>query len=223
MKAIILAVALAGAVGMAQGDDPAGTGHDATVHHDFKNAKEWAEKFDSPDRAEWQKSRIVMRVLGVAEGETVADIGAGTGYFTQILSRALGPTGKVLAVDIEPEMLAYIEQRDDLGTTPVETILARADDPLLGENRVDLALLVNTWHHIDDRLSYLERLRVALKAGGRVAVIDWHEGELPIGPPVGSKLSRAEVVAEFAERNWRLESESVALPYQYLLVFYPPE
>jgi SAM-dependent methyltransferase len=223
MKTTILALAIAAAVTGVAGEETKHSGHDATVHHEFKNAEKWAETFESPERFEWQKPGIVIRVLGLEEGYNVADLGAGTGYFTQILSREVGSGGIVYAVDIEPDMIAFVDQRTDLGPATVRTVLARPDDPGLPPRELDVVLAVNTWHHIDDRLNYLERLRQTLRPGGRLAIVDWHEGELPMGPPAGHKLSRDDVVAEFAEANWHLGTESVALPYQYFLVFYPPE
>jgi ubiquinone/menaquinone biosynthesis C-methylase UbiE len=227
MKTTLLALACGAVIATgawaAQEEPEHGSGHDATVHHEFDNAAKWAEQFDSRDRLEWQKPVIVMRVLGLAPDDVVADIGAGTGYFTHILSHELGPTGKIYAVDVEPEMLAWIEQREDLGPAPVETVLAKPDDPMLPEGALDVILVVNTWHHIDDRLHYLERLRRTLRPDGRLVIIDWHEGDLPMGPPKGHKLSREAVVDELTEAGWRLGSESVALPYQYFLIFYPSD
>ena len=205
-----------------RGAEPPAKSEDATVRHSFKDAKHWAEQFESPDRREWQLPGIVMRVLGVEEGESVADLGAGTGYFTHVLSIAVGSAGRVWAVDVEPEMLDYIGKRTDLGPGKVITVLAAPDDPKLPAGEVDLVLAVDTWHHIDGRVAYLDRLAGALSPRGRVAIIDWHEGELPLGPPAGHKLSREAVLDEFARAGWRLETESVALPYQYVLVFYPP-
>jgi ubiquinone/menaquinone biosynthesis C-methylase UbiE len=196
--------------------------HDATVHHSFDNVERWVQVFDSPERNEWQRPDKVVRVIGLYDGNKVADIGAGTGYFTSVLSRAVGREGKVYAVDIEPEMLAHIAKRDDLGAAEVVTILADPDDPKLPDGELDVILVVNTWHHIDGRTKYLKKLRSALGVEGRVVVIDWREGELPMGPPAGSKLSRDAVIDEFEEAGWSLETESVLLPYQYFLVFYPP-
>jgi len=216
------ALTLAGPLSPVAAGEPKTKGHDATVSHSFKDAAQWAEQFESPDRGTWQLPGIVMRVLGVEEGEAVADLGAGTGYFTRVLSVAVGSRGRVWAVDVEPSMLEYIAQRTDLGPGKVTTVLAAPDDPKLPAGEVDLVLVVDTWHHIDGRLDYLKRLASALSERGRVAIIDWHEGELPLGPPAGHKLSREAVLDEFAKAGWRLEAESVALPYQYLLVFYPP-
>jgi len=221
---VLLAAAalLAGRAVAARPEDPPTQDHDATVHHGFKDADRWAATFDSPERNAWQMPAIVVRVLGIEEGESVADLGAGTGYFTQVLSVAVGSRGRVWAVDIEPEMLDHIAQRDDLGPGKVTTVLADPDDPKLPDGKVDLVLVVNTWHHLDGRLEYLKRLEKAMSERGRVAIIDWHEGDLPLGPPAGHKLSREAVLAEFEEAGWKIATESVALPYQYFLVFYPP-
>jgi len=196
--------------------------HDATMHHSFDNVEQWVQVFDSPERNEWQRPAKVVRVIGLYDGNRVADIGAGTGYFTHVLSRAVGREGKVYAVDIEPEMLAYIDKREDLGPAEVVTIQADPDDPKLPDGELDVILVVNTWHHIDGRMNYLTKLQRALGVEGRVVVIDWREGELPMGPPAGSKLGREAVIAEFEKAGWSHETESVLLPYQYFLVFYPP-
>jgi ubiquinone/menaquinone biosynthesis C-methylase UbiE len=157
----------------------------------------------------------------VETGQTAADIGAGTGYFTKVLSVEVGPSGKVYAVDVEPRMLDYIRGRDDL-LPNVVTIAAAPDDPKLPAGQIDLVTVVNTWHHIGDRVAYLAKLRRALSREGRVAIIDWRMGELPFGPPPAARLAREQVIAEFDRAGWRLVTESVALPYQYFLVFYPP-
>jgi len=189
--------------------------------HSFTDVERWAKEFESPDRAEWQKPAVVVRVLTVETGQTVADIGAGTGYFTKVLSVEVGPSGKVYAVDVEPRMLDYIRGRDDL-LPNVVTIAAAPDDPKLPAGQIDLVTVVNTWHHIGDRVAYLAKLRPALSREGRVAIIDWRMGELPFGPPPAARLPREQVIAEFDRAGWRLVTESVALPYQYFLVFYPP-
>jgi ubiquinone/menaquinone biosynthesis C-methylase UbiE len=196
--------------------------HDATTDQKFQDIQRWVERFESPDRASWQKPGTVMRVLGLAPGDRVADLGAGTGYFTAWLSGVVDRNGRVYAVDIEPGMLEYIRKRENIHHDNVITVLADLDDPKLPEGELDLVLIVDTWHHLDDRLSYLERLRRTLRAAGRIAVIDWHAGELPEGPPPGHKLSREAVLGEFEKAGWTLDTESVALPYQYFLIFSPP-
>ncbi len=158
----------------------------------------------------------------MGEGDVVADVGAGTGYFIPYLSEAVGEAGKLLAVDIETALIEHMRTRAaDAGATNVETILAEPDDPKLPERGVDIVLIVDTWHHIDARIDYLGKLARALRPAGRVVVVDFHEGELPVGPPPGHKLSREHVVAEFEEAGWALDREGDLLPYQYLLVFAP--
>jgi len=195
--------------------------HAARADHGFADVERWAKEFEPPGRSEWQKPAVVVGVLTVEPGQTVADLGAGTGYFTKILSVEVGTTGKVYAVDVEPRMLDYIRGRDDL-LPNVVTIEAAPDDPKLPAGQIDLVTVVNTWHHISDRVAYLGQLRRALSREGRVAIIDWRKGEIPFGPPPEMRLGRDEVVAEFERAGWRLVTESVALPYQYFLVFYPP-
>jgi len=197
--------------------------HDATVRHAFEDPERWVRVFEDPERDTWQKPRTVVRVLGLDEGQTVADLGAGTGYFTRYLASIVGRSGTVYAVDVEPAMLEFIRTREDFREfRNIVTVEADPDDPKLPQGELDLILVVDTWHHIDDRLAYLEHLERALVPSGRVAVIDFHEGELPVGPPAGHKLPRDAVVAEFEKAGWSLVTESTALPYQYLLVFLPP-
>jgi ubiquinone/menaquinone biosynthesis C-methylase UbiE len=194
----------------------------ATVTHDFEDVERWSALFDDPARGVWQRPSLVVRVIGIEEGDVVADLGAGTGYFTSTLSAAVGPRGKVYAVDVEPKLLEHLRAREDVRDRPnVTTLLAAPDDPKLPAREVDVVLVVDTWHHIDRRRAYLDKLAAALSPRGRVAIVDWHEGELPVGPPPGHKLARDKVVAEFEGAGWSLSTESVVLPYQYVLVFRP--
>ncbi len=187
------------------------------------DAEHWATIFDDPDRKTWQKPRTVLAYLGIQQGDIVADIGAGTGYFTSKLSYAVGEKGKVYAVDIEQAMLDHLQARDDILPQRVTPVLAKKNDPMLPDGEIDLILIVNTWHHIKKRTTYLEVLRQSLSPQGRIALIDFRAGELPVGPPPKEKLSHEQVLAEFDEVGWRLVGESVALPYQYFMVFLPPE
>lgn len=197
--------------------------HDATVHHRFDDVEHWARVFDDPARDAWQKPDEVIRFLRIAKGEAVADLGAGTGYFTVRLAGAVGPAGRVFAVDIEPKLIEHLRRRArEAGLAQVVPVLAEPSDPKLPAAGIDLVLICDTWHHIDDRIRYLGRLAAALGPGGRVAVLDFREGELPVGPPPEHKLSRKAVVEEFAEAGWTLLAEDGDLPYQFLLVFVPP-
>lgn len=197
--------------------------HDATASHSFEDVERWTRVFDDPERDSWQLPERLIEFLGVDRGDVVADLGAGTGYFTVRLARAVGDAGQVLAVDIEPALVDHIRERAEKESLPqVVPILGEPDDPKLPEATVDLVLIVDTWHHINDRIAYLEGLSQALSPGGKIAIVDFREGELPVGPPAGHKLSRDAVHEELTEAGWILDSESEDLPYQYVLVFRPP-
>jgi predicted methyltransferase len=179
--------------------------------------------WDDPARDEWQKPLTLLEFLGIERGATVADVGAGTGYLTKLLSIQVGPEGRVYAVDVKKAFLDHLMAREDVMTDRVVPLRAKKNDPLLPAGEIDLVIVLNTWHHIDDRTQYLSRLLEALSPEGRVAIVDYREGELPVGPRPSIKLPREQVVSEFKEAGWRFVAESVALPYQYVLVFLPPE
>jgi ubiquinone/menaquinone biosynthesis C-methylase UbiE len=210
---------LAFLAGLAAAEAPP-SGHDATSHHSFADVEHWVGVFDDPKRDEWQKPAAVVRALEIAPGMTVADLGAGTGYFSHYLSAAVGPSGSVLAVDPEPKMVAHLRERAEREHTDnVVPILASLDNPRLPVGSVDLVLIVDTYHHLDDRLTYLRALQRFLRPRGRVAVIDWHKRPLPVGPPPEHKLAREQVVEEMTAAGYRLVAEPEILPYQYVLVF----
>jgi ubiquinone/menaquinone biosynthesis C-methylase UbiE len=202
---------------------PAGESHDATIHHSFDDVAKWVGVFDDPGRDAWQKPDAVLQALGVAPGMTVADLGAGTGYFSVHLAKAVGDTGKVLAIDVEPKLVDYMKDRAAKAhLAQMVAVLAETDDPKLPAHGVDLVLVVDTWHHIDDRLHYLAKLAAGLKPDGRVAVVDFKKGDFPVGPPDAHKLEAKAVAAEFVEAGWTQASHWDELHYQYVLVFTPP-
>jgi len=188
----------------------------------FGDVEKWIERFESPERLEWQKPGAVVTAMGLAEGDRIADIGAGTGYFLPMISDRIGEEGKLYAVDIEPALLEHIEQREDFYHDNVVTVLAQPDDPKLPEGELDQILIVNTWHHIENRRAYLAKLARALNSRGRLLIVDWRKDELPLGPKPEHKLSRGQVLKEAERAGWTLTSESIALPYQYFLVLTPP-
>jgi ubiquinone/menaquinone biosynthesis C-methylase UbiE len=194
--------------------------HDATVHHAFDDIEEWVARFDDPERDGWQKPAQLVQALEIKAGSVLADIGAGTGYFAVHLAAATGPDGLVYAVDVEPAMVEYLKTRAEKEQLPnIRPVLTPADEPGLPATGVDLVLICNTWHHIDDRLNYLKKLGASVRDGGRVVIVDFKEGDLPVGPPADRKLTREAVIAEFKEGGWRLASEIDLLPYQYTLEF----
>jgi ubiquinone/menaquinone biosynthesis C-methylase UbiE len=196
--------------------------HDATARHSFEDVERWVSVFDDPARDAWQKPAGVVEALLLRPGMCVADLGAGTGYFSGYLAAAVGEAGTVFAVDTEPGLVAHLRERAEHEHTPrVVPILASADNPRLPVGAVDVVLIVDTVHHIDDRINYLQRLRLVLKPGGRIVVIDFKTQDIPVGPPLEHKLAREQIVEEFGSAGYRLVSEPDILPYQYFLIFQP--
>lgn len=195
---------------------------DATSTHGFGNVAHWVSVFDDPKRDVWQKPEQVVEALELRPGARVVDLGAGTGYFSRHLATAVGESGTVFAVEVEPNLVVHLRERAENEKTPnVIPILASLDNPRLPRAVVDLVLIVDTFHHIDDRLGYLRRLRSALTPGGRVAIIDWLKRELPVGPDVDHKIPRQQVIREMEKAGYRLTQAPDLLPYQYFLIFEP--
>lgn len=192
--------------------------------HDFSDVERWQAVFESPERFHWQRPGLVLRLLGIREGERIADLGAGTGYFTVLMAPLVGEEGKCYAVEVEPALVEHLNQREELRDNPAFAgVLAEFDDPKLPLDGLDLILTVNTWHHIEKRGSYQKHLASALVDGGRLAIVDWRKGgATTMGPPDEMRVSREEVIRELQDEGWKLQTESTALEHQYFLVFVPP-
>jgi ubiquinone/menaquinone biosynthesis C-methylase UbiE len=193
------------------------TAHDAHRLHGDPTA--YMASLDDPKRDAWQKPHDVLVALDLKPGQVVADIGAGSGYFALRFARHVGATGKVLAVDVAGAMLDEVARRAataSLGN--VTPVLARPDDPTLPAGGVDVVFTCNTWHHIDERPSYLAKVKQALAPGGRFVIVDFHK-DAPVGPPASMKLARADVLAEVQRAGFALANEPTFLPHQYFLVF----
>ena len=188
--------------------------------HVHRDTKAYIAMLEGPARDAYQKPDEVVRALGLKPGETVADIGSGSGYFSLRLARAVGEAGHVYAVDIDPDLVRYLNRRiRDSGLRNVQTVLSEPDDPLLPDRSIDRFLIVNTWHHIENQERYLALLKKLLKPGGQIVMIDYQKRELPVGPPRTMKIARADLVRQMADNGFRLLKEHAFLPYQYFLVF----
>ena len=189
-------------------------------HHSFGDAQKWAHVFDDPSRDAWQKPHEVIAALGLPPDAVVADLGAGTGYFSVRLANMLS-RGRVYAVDIEPDMVKYLGERAKReGLSNLAPVLGKADDPRLPE-KVDLVLLVDVYHHIDDRSRYFRHLAGSLKPGGRVAIIDFRM-DAENGPPRAARIAPDEVRAEMAAAGFAQATSGASLdflPEQYFLIF----
>ena len=182
-------------------------------HHPPLSADEWARVLEDPSRDAWQKSEAVVKALDLEPRDTVADIGAGTGYF----ARRFAPhVHKVYAVDIDETLLAIARSKAPMN---LQTVLAAPDDPRLPPQSVDMIFFCDVLHHIENRPAYYAKLAKILKPGGRVVVIDFFKKPLAVGPPVSMKLSRQEVITEFHNADFILSKELNILPYQYFLFF----
>jgi SAM-dependent methyltransferase len=175
-----------------------------------------------PARDAWQKPDEVVRSLELKAGQTACDVGAGPGYFTLRLARAVGGEGRVYAVDVEPRILGALRDRlQEAGVRNVVPVLGLPDDPLLPAGLCDLVLIVDTYHHFPDRPAYLRRLLRSLRAGGRLVNVDYHRRPTPVGPPLDHRLAREEFLAEAAAAGLAVVAEPGFLPYQYFVVLRP--
>lgn len=189
------------------------------MHQRFDDAERWSKVFDDPERDAWQKPDEVIGAFKLAPDAAVADIGSGTGYFAVRLARAL-PAGRVFGADLEPDMVRYLNERAAREKLPnLSSHVAAADDPRIPAP-VDLALVVNTYHHIGRRQGYFSRLKKSLKAQGRVAIVDF-KPDSPIGPPKRHRIAANAVADEMTRAGYALEASPDFLPYQYLLIFRP--
>jgi predicted methyltransferase len=177
---------------------------------------------ESPDRAAWQKPDQIMDALGIADGSKVADIGAGAGWFTIQLARRVGPNGLVYAQDIQRQMLEAIRRRVSReGLQNVRTVLASGTDPNLPRNAVDATLVVDVYPEVEDRVTFLRSLSLALKPNGRIGIVNYKPGQGGPGPSSeaneGIRVDASVVEADARAAGLRMLARQ-NLPFQYLIV-----
>jgi SAM-dependent methyltransferase len=191
--------------------DPTGESYDA-------DPETYARHWDDPARDRWQMPDHVLSIMAIAPGMTVVDIGAGTGYFEPHLDRAVGEGGRVLALDVEPKLVSYVEARGkkEGWQHTIPTLVAR-DDPGLVAESVDRVLIVDSWHHIDGREAYARKLAAALRPGGRVIIVDYAP-DSPIGPSDKHRLAPRKVISELAAAGLKAQLVREKLPRQYVVV-----
>jgi SAM-dependent methyltransferase len=184
-------------------------------HRHFDDAEKWAKEFDNPERDAWQKPEDILDALHLHPTSLVADIGAGN-FSARIAKRV--PKGKVFAADVEPDMVRYLgvrAEREHLANlTPVQ---ARDDAANLPEP-VDLILVVDTYHHIDDRSRYFAALLSSLRPEGHLVIIDF-KADSPNGPPARHRIAPERVTQELAAAGYTLTGKLEFLPRQYGLIF----
>jgi len=176
--------------------------------------------YEGFSRDEWQQPERVIEALALAPGARVADLGSGSGYFSVHLARAVGPQGRVYAVDVNADMNEVLRERvADEGLDNVEVILGRFEDPLLPDGAIDLVLVVDTYHHLEDRPAYFRRLRGDLAPGGRVAVIDYDDRGGWFVRWFEHKTDKPVLVREMAEAGYEVEADHAFLDRQLFVVF----
>jgi SAM-dependent methyltransferase len=187
----------------------------------FRNPRRWAKVFDGRRRDRWQRPDVVLSRLGLKPAMRVADIGAGTGYFAVRFGQAL-PRGRVWAIDVEAEMVTYLNARArKLALPQVAAIQGGLDDPRIPEP-VDIVFLCNTYHHISNRVAYFRNVRQQVAPQGRLVIVDFRLGKIPVGPAEHHRTSPALVARELGAAGFEVvEIDRRSLPYQYIAIFRP--
>ncbi len=199
------------------GDHDMSSSPGMSAHHSFGNAEKWAKEFDDPSRDAWQKPDEVLDALHLQRTDKVADIGAGTGYFSVRIAKRV-PDGNVFAVDIEPDMVRYLGERAHREhVSMLVPVQASADSPNLPEP-VDLVLIVDTYHHMQNRVAYFAKLAQSLRPNARIAIIDF-KVDAPEGPPPQLRNPPEKVTSELEQAGYSLAATYSFLPRQYFLVF----
>jgi 2-polyprenyl-3-methyl-5-hydroxy-6-metoxy-1,4-benzoquinol methylase len=194
----------------------------ANEHMHTRNHEQLISEFNSPERDAWQKPVEVLALLGNLKGKTVADIGAGGGYFTFKLASA---GAKVIAADIDPYFVDYIDKRKkELHPNIANLVHARIceeDNSYLKANEADIILMVNTYHHLNNRIAYLERLQKSLKINGEIVIIDFKATHTPVGPPKNLRIAESTVYNELKKAGYTsITVNSDLLPMQYIIRAY---
>ena len=215
----LLAVGVTAARGQQHGAAGNSGGHMPDhMEHSFADADRYGKSFDDPARYAWQMPDRVIAALGLKPGQSVADIGAGTGYFSVRLAKSAGAP-KVFAVDIEASMVQYVRQRATReGLTNIVAVKADADRTNLPEP-VDAVLIVDTYHHIANRVAYFTALKSLLKRGGRLAIVDFRKDAPGDGPPPEFRFTPDQITGELAKAGFVLQASHDFLPRQMYLIY----
>lgn len=179
-----------------------------------------AEWLDRPEREQEEKPALLMDALKLKPGMVVADVGAGSGYFTFRMAERVGPKGQVLAVDIQPEMLDIIRKRmKERGVSNVKPVLGAITDPKLPPNSVDLILLVDVYHEFSHPWEMTQAMVRSLKPGGRLVLVEYRMEDPSVPIKLVHKMSEAQVKKEMAAFPLHWVETNEVLPRQHILVF----
>ncbi len=177
---------------------------------------------DRAERDREENTTSAVALLDLRPGMVVVDFGAGSGYYTERLAKEVGPSGRVLAVDIQPEMLEMLGARiARLGLTNVELVRSTEDDARLPTGTVDLILMVDVYHELSQPQILLRRMKTALSPKGRIALLEYRKEDPAVPIRFEHKMTVAEATAEFGAEGYRLDRRVDSLPWQHLLFFAP--
>lgn len=188
---------------------------DANQHMHQSSFEELVERFEDPKRGAWQKPELVIEKLGKIEGKTFADIGAGTGYF----SRRLAQKGaNVLALDVDSLFLDYID-KNTADSLKIVTRKIPYDKPLLDSAEVDAVIIVDTYHHLENRYDYFRDVWRGMKAGGQLMIVDFKKEKTAEGPPVEMRIEGFEVMRELQNAGFvKVVIDVQTLSNQYIIL-----
>ena len=179
-----------------------------------------ADWLDRSERVEEEEPDIALDAIQLVRGSTVADVGAGSGYMTVKMAKRVGPTGKVYANDIQPEMLTLLRQRlVREKVTNVEPVLGSFDDPKLPPGALDLILMVDVYHEFSEPQKMLRRMREELKPGGRLVLLEYRKEDPAIPIRLDHKMTVAEAKTEVEAEGYNLAKVDEVLPRQHILIF----
>jgi len=196
-------------------------GHHNRANHHMNQAdfESLTRRFESPERDAYQQPEKVLEYIGDVSGETIMDIGSGTGYFSFRLVEA---GAKVIAADVDERFQEYIRTKKDRLGIPDSKLSLRQipyDDPNLQPGEVDKVITVNTYHHIEDRSTYFGKVRSGLKPGGTLIVIDYFKKDLPVGPPKSMKIDSEVIVEELRAAGFEsIKTNDTLLEYQFIIM-----
>jgi arsenite methyltransferase len=180
-----------------------------------------AAYMDDPRRNEWQLPQKVLDYLQLKEGDAVADIGAGTGYFSMLFAKRVGKNGTVYSLDVDENMVKRIEKRARKeNVVNLKAILAPFDSPGLPQAAVNLVFICDTYLFFENRGEYLQRVRESLKSGGRLAIVSFnYRAEIPGAPPRHKMIPKEQTINEIQQAGFALEADLYFLPYQDFMIF----
>jgi 2-polyprenyl-3-methyl-5-hydroxy-6-metoxy-1,4-benzoquinol methylase len=194
-------------------------GHDANKHMNSSSFAELVDRFENPERTEWQKPEQVVDFLGDLKGKKVYDLGAGTGYFS---FRFVEKGAMVIGADVDERFIQFMQNKRDSLKIPEEKFQLRKipyDNPDLKDGEVAIVFICDVYHHIENRKAYFEKVLKGLQPSGKLVVVDFKKTESPVGPPMEMKMEATEIEKELRMAGFaKISTNNDLLPYQYILV-----